>query len=190
MSAADPSPTADRPVWGLSHVVVGLVLSLVASTVFMAFAFVAGGYSTAEDMPLSVIALSQVPLWTGLLGVPLWLVRARGVGWAQDLGWAFRRSDALLGLAIGVGAQAVLVPLLYLPLRLLVAALDVSGPARALVASSLVFGAAHFQPLQFPALVMFGLIAGVLVQRDGRLGRAVWAHVGFNSWTVGVLLVV
>ena len=42
MSAADPSPTADRPVWGLSHVVVGLVLSLVASTVFMAFAFVAG----------------------------------------------------------------------------------------------------------------------------------------------------
>ena len=58
MSAADPSPTADRPVWGLSHVVVGLVLSLVASTVFMAFAFVAGGYSPAEDMPLSVIALS------------------------------------------------------------------------------------------------------------------------------------
>ena len=236
MSAADPSPTADRPVWGLSHVVVGLVLSLVASTVFMAFAFVAGGYSTAEDMPLSVIALSQVPLWTGLLGVPLWLVRARGVGWAQDLGWAFRRSDALSGLAIGVGAQAVLVPLLYLPLLLLGADLDGSGPARelvdkadglgiallflvvaagsplveevffrglvlkalearwqprtALVASSLVFGAAHFQPLQFPALVMFGLIAGVLVQRDGRLGRAVWAHVGFNSWTVGVLLVV
>ncbi len=63
-------------------------------------------------------------------------------------------------------------------------------PRTALVASSLVFGAAHFQPLQFPALVMFGLIAGVLVQRDGRLGRAVWAHVGFNSWTVGVLLVV
>jgi len=48
----------------------------------------------------------------------------------------------------------------------------------------------HHVPLQFPALVMFGLIAGVLVQRDGRLGRAVWAHVGFNSWTVGVLLVV
>jgi membrane protease YdiL (CAAX protease family) len=36
--------------------------------------------------------------------------------------------------------------------------------------------------------VMFGLIAGWLAQRDGRLGRAIWAHVGFNAWTVGLLL--
>ena len=57
-----------------------------------------------------------------------------------------------------------------------------------LVVSSLVFGLVHFQPLQFPALVMFGLIAGWLAQRDGRLGRAIWAHVGFNTWTVGLLL--
>ncbi len=37
---------------------------------------------------------------------------------------------------------------------------------------------------------MFGLISGHLAQRHGRLGRAVWAHVGFNAWTVGILLVI
>lgn len=57
-----------------------------------------------------------------------------------------------------------------------------------IVATSLLFGLVHFQPLQFPALVAFGLVAGWLAQRDGRLGRAIWAHVGFNAWTVGVLL--
>ena len=58
----------------------------------------------------------------------------------------------------------------------------------ALMASSVLFGIIHFQPLQFPALVLFGLIAGKLTQRDGHLGRAMWAHAGFNAYTVFVLV--
>jgi hypothetical protein len=54
--------------------------------------------------------------------------------------------------------------------------------------SSVVFGLFHFQLLQLPALVVFGLVAAVLTVRTGRLGPAIWAHVAFNATTVVVLL--
>jgi membrane protease YdiL (CAAX protease family) len=62
------------------------------------------------------------------------------------------------------------------------------GPGWSLGVSSVLFGLAHFQWLQLPALVMFGLVAGVLVQRYGRLGPAIFAHIAFNAVTVVVLL--
>jgi membrane protease YdiL (CAAX protease family) len=58
----------------------------------------------------------------------------------------------------------------------------------ALVASSVMFGLAHFELLQLPALIMFGLVAGYCAQRTGRLGMSIWAHAGFNATTVYLLL--
>ena len=58
----------------------------------------------------------------------------------------------------------------------------------ALVVSSLIFALAHLQLWQFPALFLFGLVAGYLAKKYDRLGRAVWAHVGFNAGPVIVLL--
>ena len=58
----------------------------------------------------------------------------------------------------------------------------------ALMLSSLFFAIAHLQLIQFPALFLFGLVAGYLVKKYDRLGRAVWAHVGFNATTVIALL--
>jgi len=63
-----------------------------------------------------------------------------------------------------------------------------SGVAVAVVVSSLVFAGSHFQLLQFPGLLFFGTAAALLFHRSGRLGLAVWTHVGFNLTTV-VLLV-
>lgn len=57
-----------------------------------------------------------------------------------------------------------------------------------LVASSVLFGALHLEPLQFVGLTIFGFAAGYLVQRTGRLGPAVIAHVAFNATTVIGLL--
>ena len=42
--------------------------------------------------------------------------------------------------------------------------------------------------MQFPGLFAFGVVAAVLTQRTGRLGTAIWAHVGFNLTTVVLLL--
>lgn len=62
------------------------------------------------------------------------------------------------------------------------------GAVWAIVGSALVFGLVHFQLLQLPGLVMFGLVTALLVHRTKRLGPAIWAHVGFNGYTVVALL--
>ncbi len=58
----------------------------------------------------------------------------------------------------------------------------------ATVVTSVVFGATHLQPLQFPALALFGLVLGLMVHVTGRLGPAIVAHVAFNV-TAALILV-
>lgn len=58
------------------------------------------------------------------------------------------------------------------------------GVAAGIVVGALVFGAAHGQPLQFPALFTFGIVLGWLAHRYRRLGPAIAAHVAFNSLTL------
>ena len=237
-SVADGDGTSRRSVpWGLGHVGIGLLVGMLASVLAMVVVVAVQGSDAADDPGLAVGSLVQGALYLGLIGVPAWLVSARGVRWV-DLGWqrtpTGRAREAVQGLAIGVVAQVVAVPLLYAPILLLADDPDVSGPARelvdradgagiallvlmvvvmapvaeelffrglalrvfesrmgrrtALVASALLFGLTHLQLLQLPALVMIGLVCGWLAQRDGTLGRAVWAHVGFNAVTVLVLL--
>lgn len=54
------------------------------------------------------------------------------------------------------------------------------SPIWAIIAAAAFFAATHLQPLQFPALLAFGVVLGVLRWRSGRLGPAIWAHLGFN----------
>ncbi len=54
--------------------------------------------------------------------------------------------------------------------------------------ASLLFAVAHFQVLQFPALLLVGVCLGVLVRLTKRIGAAIWAHVTFNTITAVVLL--
>jgi membrane protease YdiL (CAAX protease family) len=191
----------------------------------------------AEDLPLSLVALTQIPLWAGYLGVPWYAARWKGAGLRHDFHLWMRWTDVPLGLAAGLVTQLVLVPLLYAPalwltdidadelskeaqdltdkatdplgVVLLVVIVVVLAPvieelffrglfqratyrrfgsALAIVLPAVVFGAVHLQPLQFPALVLFGLVAGMLVARFDRLGPAIWAHVGFNAIAVVALL--
>lgn len=58
------------------------------------------------------------------------------------------------------------------------------GPVPGLLVTSVIFGASHLQPLQFPAQVVAGLVFGLLAQRSGRLGPAIAAHVVFNMVAV------
>ncbi len=58
----------------------------------------------------------------------------------------------------------------------------------ALVGSALMFATIHWQPLQLPALLMFGLVVGYAAQRTGRLGLGMAIHAGFNATAVATLL--
>lgn len=94
---------------------------------------------------------------------------------------------AVLVLVVCVGAPFA-EELFFRGLLLRAVAKRWTMPA-AFVGSSLVFAVSHFQGLQFPALLLFGAVAGLLAIRTGRLGPAIACHAGFNGWTVFHLLV-
>jgi len=121
------------PRWGLGDVVVGflcflgavllgqvVVLAVTnyatsgASGTGAAFGQVAGHLALGEapafrpPMPLWLTAVLQVPLWAGLLGVPLVVTTRKGNGPVRDLGLRFRWFDVPVGLAVGAAAQFVL----------------------------------------------------------------------------------
>lgn len=62
------------------------------------------------------------------------------------------------------------------------------SPALVVSLSALVFAVIHFQPLQFPLLLLAGIVFGYLYYKTSRLSLAIWAHVGFNLITVLGLL--
>ena len=92
----------------------------------------------------------------------------------------------LLVLIVGIGAPIV-EEIFYRGLlqRSLIRRV---GVVWGIAISSVLFGAAHLQLLQFPALVLAGAMFGVLAHRFGRLGPAIAAHVVFNMTAVGALL--
>jgi hypothetical protein len=58
----------------------------------------------------------------------------------------------------------------------------------AVVGSSVIFGASHFQPLLFPGLATAGFVFAACVAKTGRLGPAIIAHMAFNATTVVALV--
>jgi uncharacterized protein len=232
--------TEPAPRWGAVDLVVAFVVAQLASAIgFTLFALAQGIPASELDtdaLSIGEVALLQVPLWLGLLGVPLLATRFRGNGPRRDLGLWSTLGDVPVGLAIGVACQLVLVPLVTLPIfiftdtdqealeapareltdkaegpgvLILVLVVVVAAPlaeevffrgmlqrtlARrlpiwpAMLITSVLFGVSHFQALQLPALAAFGLVLSVLARRTGRLGRSIWAHVGFNATTVVALL--
>lgn len=63
-----------------------------------------------------------------------------------------------------------------------------AGPVVAVLTSSFVFAAVHFQPYDFPALFGFAVFLAIVTLKSGRLGLAIWAHVAFNLTAVVSLL--
>ena len=57
----------------------------------------------------------------------------------------------------------------------------------AILVSAAVFGAVHFQALQFPGLFLIGVVLAVMAVRTGRLGLSILTHVGFNATSVVLL---
>ena len=65
---------------------------------------------------------------------------------------------------------------------------DQHSRSSAIALSATIFAATHLQLLQFPALVLVGVVHALLVGRTGRIAGAIWSHVAFNGVTVYVLL--
>lgn len=97
--------------------------------------------------------------------------------------WQF----ALLAVATAVGAPFV-EEMFFRGMFLRVLRRRLSAVLSVIVCG-VVFGLFHFEPLQFPALAVFGIIASVLAVVSGRLGPSIWLHIGFNASTMVALAI-
>jgi uncharacterized protein len=237
-SRAAPGEPLDG-VRGLVAAVVGWALGFVGGSVAVVLVLIVTGTPAddLDELSLGWLAVAQLGLWFGLLGVPLLVSYRMGRGPVQDYGLRLTGRDVPVGAFWGFVTQLLIIPLIYIPLFWLT---DISGddlqePARGLteratdpvgvvllvlivgigapiveeifyrgllqrvlirllgtwpgvILTAVLFGVVHFQFLQLPALAVFGLVAGILTLRTGRLGPAIVAHVAFNMITV-VLLV-
>lgn len=239
MAAVDPAPTSAsvEPRWGLGDAVGGWLIAYTSASFLGLLILTAFGYTAEEieanEIPLTMVALSYPPLWLGFVGVPIWAAAVKGRGWVVD--FRARRSWRGLPLAalVGLLTQVVVVPLVSAPMLWLTGTdvEELGRPARelsekatspggvllfvlvvavgapiaeelffrglllrafekrfgirwAVVGSSVVFGATHFQFLQFPALTAAGLVFAWLVVRFDNLWAAVVGHMAFNLVTV------
>ena len=91
---------------------------------------------------------------------------------------------AFLILALLVVLVAPVVEELFYRGLLMRAAARRWGDPAAVVVSSAVFAASHFEIVIFPGIFAFGVVLAVLAVRTGRLGASIAAHIGFNAVTV------
>ena len=136
--------------------------------------FVVGGLWVAAtgrtSLGLAGLLASQVALWTGLVGAPIYATRRKGDGSvAADFGLRFRAIDPIIGLPAGVACQLVLLPLIYLPLSQFVDVERLGDPAKdlldgvkgvglVLLGFSLVVGAPLVEELFFRGLMLRSLV--------------------------------
>jgi membrane protease YdiL (CAAX protease family) len=237
----EPAPPAQvEPRWGLGDVAIGFVFGLVSSSIVASVVLAVTGREPdqQDELPLSLVLVTQLGLWLGLFGVPWLVTRAKGSGLVRDLRLRIEARDLWRGAPLGALLQLVVIPLVYWPLLDLLDKTnhDLEGPARELTdradgaigvillvlivgigapiveevfyrgflqgallkrglppwvaigVTSVLFGLSHVELLQLPALVLFGLLAGVLAHRSGRLGPSIAAHLAFNMVTVIALL--
>jgi membrane protease YdiL (CAAX protease family) len=148
-----------------------------------------GARLRAGDVPLGLLigVTAQVVVLPLLYWPILKLVDADPSGSAKDLVEAIDGPVDLVLLLLAVVVMAPLVEELFYRGLLLRALQRWLGPVPAVLISSTVFAAVHLELVTFPGLFVFGLIAGWLVMRTGRLGPAWAMHVGFNATTVVAL---
>ena len=100
-------------------------------------------------------------------------------------------NGAFLGLAVAVGVLAPIVEECFYRgfiarsiVRLFPAFRTWPTTLIAAGLSGVWFGLIHLQPLQLPALIAVGFCCAVVALRTGRLGPAIFVHMGFNLITV------
>ena len=132
----------EEPRWGFGEVGLGILGSLVLSTVIGVLIIDLAGWTTTSadgaastEVPMWGQGLLQIPLWAGYLGA-VWLAGRKGNGVVEDFRLQWRPIDVPVGLVVGIVTQLLVLPLLYLPIFELTGtdAEELSRPAEELAA--------------------------------------------------------
>jgi uncharacterized protein len=154
--------------------VVGFVVGVIASSlaVVIEVAVTNSSSTSGSTSTVGATVAGLVGLWVGLAGAPLLASRLKGLGHlAADFGLRLRLwPDVPLGIGVGLGSQLILLPVLYIPVRVLVPHLDqqLGQPAQHLtggahggglvvLAAFVILGAPFVEELFFRGLLLRSL---------------------------------
>lgn len=194
--------TDDAPMWAVALLQIPLWAGF-GGAVLVA-SYLRGAHSLGDDFGLAVEA-RDVPIGL-VLGIAAQYFVNYAVSWpvikltgssfddyekpARDLADKAKESS-WWGIVLFVLVVAIAAPFfeeLFYRGLLQRSLLRRVAPVAAMVLTATLFGLSHFELLQLPALVVFGLLVGWLAHHYGRLGLSIFTHVGFNATTVVVLL--
>ena len=187
------TPVADRPVWVSAAGALALWVPQIVALVVVGRRFATGRFTTDYSLRFRPIDLVGIPV-----GVLSQLVLLRLVYWPLQSLWPGAFADkeleenardlydkatggwlVLLIAVVVIGAPLV-EELVYRGL--------LQGAARrrlddiaAVVLVAAFFALIHFRPVEYPGLLMFGLVLGVCAWTTDRIGLAIVAHMAFNA---------
>jgi membrane protease YdiL (CAAX protease family) len=98
----------------LGDAAIGVVASILLSTLAVGLIIGIGDYASTDDLPLWLQTAAEIPLWAGLLGA-IALACSKGARLRDDLRLLVRWTDVPLGLACGFVGQIAIV-IIVLPL--------------------------------------------------------------------------
>jgi uncharacterized protein len=162
---ADPEivgrPAAPAPDvrWGMGDAVVGNLLIWLGSAFAFSLAVGVFGPQVLDELPLWQVALFQVPVWVGFLGVPLWATHRKGRrSLAEDFGLRMRWIDVPLGLGLGLVGQIALALVITVVYQALGIDLDRVG------ASAEELAGAAVDPLGVVLLLLVAVVAAPVLE--------------------------
>lgn len=198
MALAGWGSSADTPIWGLALLQIPLWAGYLGAVVFAG----SKGRGVITDFGLRMRAF-DAPLGLALgifcqllvlplLYAPIFFLTGSDKEAlsrpAEQLAEGTDGTFSWLLFALLVGILAPVVEELFYRGLLLKALEKRRMPVwAAVLVSSIIFAGMHMQTLQFPGLLLVGLVAGTLAAITGRLGPSIWLHIGFNMTTVVAL---
>ena len=200
MALAGWGSSADTPIWGLALLQIPLWAGYLGAVVFAG----SKGRGVISDFGLRMRAF-DAPLGLALgifcqllvlplLYAPIFFLTGTDKEAlsrpAEQLAEGTDGNFSWLLFALLVGILAPVVEELFYRGLLLKALEKRRMPVwAAVLVSSIIFAGMHMQTLQFPGLLLVGLVAGTLAAITGRLGPSIWLHIGFNMTTVVALFI-
>ncbi|CAB4705362.1 unannotated protein [freshwater metagenome] len=198
MALAGWGSIADAPMWGLALLQIPLWAGYLGAVVFAG----SKGRGVIADFGLRMRAFDAplglaLGIFCQLLVLPLLYAPIFSLTGtdkealsrpAEQLAEGTDGTFSWLLFALLVGILAPVVEELFYRGLLLKALEKRRMPVwAAVLVSSILFAGMHMQTLQFPGLLLVGLVAGTLAAITGRLGPSIWLHIGFNMTTVVAL---
>jgi membrane protease YdiL (CAAX protease family) len=194
-----------EPRWGLGDVLLGVGLGYVLATVLGGIWLAISGVDAAgAENSTGLFVFSEIGLWLGIVGVPVWACRRKGSrSLARDFGLRFEWRDLGIGVLAAVVMSFIVLPALNVLVRGLLGggeaaqssqnlARNTHGPGVAALVGVFVLGAPIAEEIFFR-----GLLLRALRRRFGNVVAVIGSGLAFGlvhleagSWRDRVLIVV